>query len=181
MTTKSSMRRSRASIIERANRSTARSFKLSHLPARIRPSRSPMTIGTAMKMLKSTCQQSKPSPFDRLDYHSKALFFAHGRHRHRVTEDHIRAARRAYYGMISYIDDKIGRILDTLDKTRLADNTAIFFVSDHGEMLGERGMWSSRHFGNGPPMFLSLPRFQAIPRASAATASFHWWICCQHF
>ena len=85
-------------------------------------------------------------PFEDLDYHSKALFFAHGRHRHRVTEDHVRAARHAYYGMISYLDDKLGRILDTLEATGQRENTAIFFVSDHGEMLGERGMWFKQAF-----------------------------------
>jgi choline-sulfatase len=85
-------------------------------------------------------------PFEQLDYHSKALFFAHGRHRHKVTQDHLMAARQAYYGMISYIDDKVGRILDTLDKTGQRDNTAVFFVSDHGEMLGERGMWFKQAF-----------------------------------
>ena len=57
-------------------------------------------------------------PFEKLDYYSKAMFFAHGRHRHRITNEHLRDTRHAYYGMISYIDDKIGRILDTLDKTR---------------------------------------------------------------
>jgi choline-sulfatase len=85
-------------------------------------------------------------PFEALDYHSKALFFAHGRHRHKVTQAHLMAARHAYYGMISYIDDKVGRILDTLEKTGQRDNTAVFFVSDHGEMLGERGMWFKQAF-----------------------------------
>ena len=71
-------------------------------------------------------------PFENLDYHSKALFFAHGRHRHKVTKDHLRDTRHAYYGMISYIDDKIGRILATLDKTGLSENTTVLFTSDHG-------------------------------------------------
>lgn len=85
-------------------------------------------------------------PFEELDYHSKALFFAHGRHQHKITKDHLRDARHAYYGMISYIDDKIGHILDTLDKTGLADDTIVIFTSDHGEMLGERGMWFKQAF-----------------------------------
>ena len=85
-------------------------------------------------------------PFKNLDYHSKALFFAHGRHRHKITKDHLRDTRHAYYGMISYIDDKIGRILDTLDKTGLSDDTIVLFTSDHGEMLGERGMWFKQSF-----------------------------------
>ncbi|WP_282610556.1 choline-sulfatase [Pelagibius sp. Alg239-R121] len=99
-------------------------------------------------------------PFEELDYHSKALFFAHGRHRHRITEDHLRRARHAYYGMISYLDDKVGRIIETLEKTGQRDNTAIFFVSDHGEMLGERGMWFKHSFWDWSarvPFIASIP------------------------
>lgn len=99
-------------------------------------------------------------PFEELDYHSKALFFAHGRHRHRVTKEHLMAARQAYYGMISYIDDKVGHILNTLEKTGQRDNTAVFFVSDHGEMLGERGMWFKQTFwewSSRVPFIASIP------------------------
>ena len=99
-------------------------------------------------------------PFEALDYHSKALFFAHGRHRHRVTPDHVRDTRHAYYGMISYIDDKVGRILDVLDKTGLAGNTVVLFTSDHGEMLGERGMWFKQSFwewSSHVPLIARLP------------------------
>ncbi|UOA32968.1 Choline-sulfatase [Sulfitobacter sp. DSM 110093] len=61
------------------------------------------------------------------------------------TEDVIRA-RRAYYGSISYVDDKVGELMEVLEATGQADNTAIVFTSDHGEMLGERGMWFKKHF-----------------------------------
>lgn len=85
-------------------------------------------------------------PFAELDYFSKALFFAHGRHRHSVTEDHLRKTRHAYFAMISYLDEKIGRLLDQLEETGMADNTVVVFTSDHGEMLGERGMWFKQCF-----------------------------------
>lgn len=114
-----------------------------------------------------------PLPFEELDYFSKALFFAHGRHRHRVTADHIRACRRAYYGMISYIDDKIGRLLETLEKIGERDNTAIFFVSDHGEMLGERGMWFKQAFWDWSgriPMIASIPGLKQPARCDKVTS-----------
>ena len=98
--------------------------------------------------------------FEDLDYHSKALFFAHGRHRHQITATHARNARHAYYGMISYLDDKIGRILNALEKTGLRDNTSIFFTSDHGEMMGERGMWFKHSFwdwSSRVPLIASIP------------------------
>ena len=64
----------------------------------------------------------------------------------RFADEDIARARRAYYGSISYIDAMLGRILDTLQATGAAENTAIIFTSDHGEMLGERGMWFKKHF-----------------------------------
>jgi arylsulfatase A-like enzyme len=45
-----------------------------------------------------------------------------------------------YYGMISLIDYSIGRVLDYLEDNGLMENTAIFFVSDHGELLGDHGL-----------------------------------------
>ncbi|MGB7336407.1 MAG: choline-sulfatase [Salaquimonas sp.] len=112
-------------------------------------------------------------PFDELDYHSKALFFAHGRHRHEINEQHLRDTRHAYYGMISYIDDKVGRILDTLEKTGLAENTYVFFTSDHGEMLGERGMWFKQAFWEWSahvPMIASGPGCVKGHRVSEVTS-----------
>jgi choline-sulfatase len=58
----------------------------------------------------------------------------------------VRNARRAYYGAISYVDDQFARLLRALEATGLADNTIIVIVSDHGEMLGERGLWYKMTF-----------------------------------
>ena len=85
-------------------------------------------------------------PFAALDYFSKALFFAHGRHRHSITKDHLLNARHAYYAMISYLDEKLGQMLDQLDETGLREDTIVIFTSDHGEMMGERGMWFKQCF-----------------------------------
>lgn len=56
------------------------------------------------------------------------------------TED-IRRARRAYYAAVSYIDDHIGKIRQRLRELELEDNTVIIVTSDHGDMLGEKGLW----------------------------------------
>jgi arylsulfatase A-like enzyme len=45
-----------------------------------------------------------------------------------------------YYGLVSEIDDWVGKILDKLDELGLSDNTMVIFTSDHGEMLGSHGM-----------------------------------------
>lgn len=72
----------------------------------------------------------------------------------------IACARRAYYGSISYIDEMVGKLLDVLDATGQADNTAIVFTSDHGEMLGERGMWFKKNFFEPSlrvPLIIAMP------------------------
>ncbi len=53
----------------------------------------------------------------------------------------VARARRAYHASISFVDDKLGEIIRTLEQTGLRENTIVVFTSDHGEMLGERGLW----------------------------------------
>lgn len=87
-----------------------------------------------------------PIPVEELDEFSRWLHYAHAAEKHTVTEEHVRTARHAYYGMCSYIDDKVGRIIDTMTETGLLDDTVVVFTADHGEMLGERGMWFKQAF-----------------------------------
>lgn len=62
------------------------------------------------------------------------------------TEESIRNARHAYWGMVSYFDSKVGQLLGELRRLGLADDTVVIITSDHGEMLGEHGMWFKRTF-----------------------------------
>ena len=80
-------------------------------------------------------------PLEQKDAGSQYLYFSHQYNSYPINEEDVRNARHAYYSMISYTDALIGRLLDTLEETGLDDNTVVVFVSDHGEMLGERGMW----------------------------------------
>jgi len=57
------------------------------------------------------------------------------------TEAQIRGLRRGYLGCITYVDRELGRLLDALQETGLADNTIIVYTSDHGDMMGKFGMW----------------------------------------
>lgn len=63
-----------------------------------------------------------------------------------VTDDEIRNARHAYYANTSYFDSKVGELIRTLDETGQLDNTIIFVTADHGDMLGERGLWYKMNF-----------------------------------
>ena len=62
------------------------------------------------------------------------------------SDDEIRRARAAYYGLITYLDDKIGSLLDALDETGMEENTVVIHTSDHGESLGEHGLWRKMNF-----------------------------------
>jgi arylsulfatase A-like enzyme len=71
---------------------------------------------------------------------------------------HIRRARQGYFANISYVDDKIGEILATLEATR--QEAVVLFLSDHGEMLGERGLWFKMNFFEGSarvPLMIAAP------------------------
>ena len=62
------------------------------------------------------------------------------------TDDELMRARAAYYGMVTYLDAKIGRILNELEEQGLSGNTLVIHTSDHGEMLGEHGLWRKMSF-----------------------------------
>jgi choline-sulfatase len=75
-----------------------------------------------------------------------------------ITPDMIRRARQGYFANISYVDDKIGEILETLNATR--QEAIVIFLSDHGEMLGERGLWFKMNFFDGSarvPLMIAAP------------------------
>ena len=61
-------------------------------------------------------------------------------------EELVRRGRTGYYGLITYLDEKIGRLLTALEETGQAENTVVIYTSDHGEMNGEHGMWRKSNF-----------------------------------
>lgn len=62
------------------------------------------------------------------------------------TENQVARARAAYYGLVTYLDDKIGTLLNVLDEMGLSENTVVIHASDHGELLGEHGLWRKMSF-----------------------------------
>ncbi|MCP3855991.1 MAG: choline-sulfatase [Actinomycetia bacterium] len=76
-----------------------------------------------------------------LDPHSIRLRHVIGADETEPTDEQVRNARHAYLANCSYVDEWIGRLLETLDHHGMADDTTIIFTSDHGDMLGERGLW----------------------------------------
>ena len=91
-----------------------------------------------------------------------------------ITEDHVRAARRAYYGAISCVDDHTSRLIGLLRDTGRLDDTVVIVTSDHGEMLGERGAWYKMSFFEGAarvPLIVRAPALFPPRRVPAAVST----------
>ena len=76
-----------------------------------------------------------------------------------TTQETIRA-RTAYYGLVTRLDALIGRVLETLERLDLAENTLVVYTSDHGDQIGERGLWWKQTFydeSTKVPLILSWP------------------------
>lgn len=97
-------------------------------------------------------------PNEEQDPHSKRLLKVCDLWDKEFSDEQIKRARRAYYGAVSYVDNCVGKLLDVLRKCRLAEDTIIVFSGDHGDMLGERGLWLVflSEFG-----FITLPEYVA--------------------
>lgn len=89
--------------------------------------------------------EGKRRPRDR-SATERRMFALYDRDEIRISSSAVRRARHAYYAMVSYCDDVLGRLIDALAVSGVADNTIIVVTSDHGDMLGERGLWYKMTF-----------------------------------
>jgi choline-sulfatase len=88
--------------------------------------------------------------------------------------DALRALRRAYYGLVTYVDRKLGELVRALEETGQADRTVVVFTSDHGDMLGERRMVQKRTFYEWSvrvPLLVRLPDGSRAGETVAAPVS----------
>jgi choline-sulfatase len=114
-----------------------------------------------------------PLPEGDLDAHSRRLRRMCELDRHAIDEDAVQAARRGYYAGVSYVDDRVGEVLGALRALGLDDDTIVVVVSDHGDLLGERGLWYKMSFlepSARVPLLVHAPR-RFAPRRVAAPVS----------
>lgn len=83
---------------------------------------------------------------ERRDPHSRRLWEQYDRGELEITSAEVLRARHAYYGSISYVDERIGEVLEALRRTKLSDDTVVILCTDHGDMIGERGLWYKMSF-----------------------------------
>jgi len=96
----------------------------------------------------------KPPHF-RLAYEGKIQYPSKGKFRKQVdfpdpfntvTQEEARLSRAYYYGMIALVDQSVKRITEALKMLEMMDNTIIIFTSDHGDLLGDHGLWRKGPF-----------------------------------
>ena len=108
-----------------------------------------------------------------MDPHSRRLRHVCGLDLQPVNEAQVHAARRAYYGAVSYVDDQVGVLMAAVADAGFAQNTIVLLFADHGDMLGERGLWYKMSFFEPAcriPLIVHAPgRFAAHRVANSAS------------
>jgi choline-sulfatase len=101
---------------------------------------------------------------DEADPHSRRLREMSGIDEVSLSDEDVRRARHGYYAAIRYVDERIGCVLGALRDTGLDSETIVVFTADHGEFLGERGLWYKMSFlepAARVPLFVRTPRVAA--------------------
>ena len=104
--------------------------------------------------------ETGPLPYDAQDPHGRRLMDASDFSVSEITPEDVRRSRRAYFANVSWIDARIGDLIAVLDACGMTEDTAILFTSDHGDMLGERGLWFKMSFREPAarvPLLLAAP------------------------
>jgi choline-sulfatase len=101
------------------------------------------------------------------DPHSRRLREMCGADEVELDADQLRRVRHAYYAAVSYVDERIGEVLAALHATGLDRSTTVVFTADHGEFLGEHGLWYKMSFLDPSAR---VPLIVAPPGAGAGVA-----------
>lgn len=84
---------------------------------------------------------ARPNPWDWEASDPELPFLATNVTSMAMDDETLRRTIACYYGMTSLVDHHVGRILGHLDRLGLADDTVVVFTSDHGDLLGDHGLW----------------------------------------
>lgn len=113
--------------------------------------------------------------YEQQDPHSQRLLDAVDFRRFQITAEQVRRARHASFANISYLDDKLGELLQVLQQCDFDRNTQIVLCADHGDMLGERGLWYKMNFFEASariPLILVAPEVKT-PRRVVTPVALH--------
>ena len=111
---------------------------------------------------------------ERASLHEAARRFLDLRNIGHETAEEVRRVRAAYCAMVDYLDSLIGSLLQTVEKTLGFENTVVIYASDHGDSMGEHGMYAKSNFYEGAsrvPAIWSWPgHFREGSRVSGLTS-----------
>lgn len=114
-----------------------------------------------------------PEDAPRIAWHDSRELLGAGSKARKVTEENIREMRHGYLANISYMDAQIGRVLDELDRLKLADSTVVVFWSDHGYHLGEQTLFaktSNFELDARVPLIITTPKMKTAGQATQSLA-----------
>ncbi len=103
-------------------------------------------------------------PPEQRDPHSRRLWEQYDRGEIPITSREVMKARHAYYGSISYVDELIGQVLEAVKRAKRLDDTVVILCTDHGDMLGERGLWYKMSFYDASSRIPLIMAGPGIPR-----------------
>ena len=105
--------------------------------------------------------------------------------RHFRDEEHVLAVRHAYYAYVSFLDHNVGQVLAALETSGQTENTLVIYLSDHGELLGNHGLWAKMNMyeeSAAIPLIAAGPGFPAKARCStpASQVDLHQTVLLAH-
>lgn len=143
------------------------SFVSPHYPLRAPSKYYHMYAGQEMDWPIGYAEDERP---DHPEIKTLARFFSYDEH---FDSARLHDAKAAYYGLITFLDDCIGRVIEALKESGQLDDTLILYVSDHGDLMGDHGMWTKQVMYEGSvgvPMILAGPGVPAGHRSATGTS-----------
>ncbi len=118
-------------------------------------------------------ERNEPRPTGAPDiaFHQSTEVLGPVKNQKRPTPEQAAEMRHGYFANISYMDAQLGKVLDALDASGLADRTVITFVADHGYQIGEHTLWgktSNFELDARVPFFVRAPGMKAAGRRTTS-------------
>jgi choline-sulfatase len=107
-----------------------------HFPLTAPPEHYYRYANMQLPMPKQYAQAERPRHPHLIDYSSTMNYDAHMK-----SEADVRRALAGYFGLVSFMDEQVGKVMTALEETGLAANTSVLYTTDHGDNNGARGLW----------------------------------------
>jgi choline-sulfatase len=135
------------------------SFVAPHFPLTAPPEHYYKYWGRELPMPKLYAREERPKHPYIVDYGSNFNYDDYFE-----SPDDVKKALSGYFGLVSYLDENIGKVLGALGDSGMMDDTVVMYTSDHGDNLGSRGLWGKSTMYEeiaGVPMLMAGPGIPA--------------------